>query len=181
MPTTTRALLLASVVTASVIAGPVWAEDVMVDMNAITADGVGEKIGTIRAYDSTNGLVLNLELTGLTAGGHGFHMHENADCRPGEKDGRAAAGLAAGGHFDPHATGKHLGPSGDGHLGDLPVIYVEDSEAGGTITRVEAVPRLKVADLRGHALMIHEGGDNYLDTPEPLGGGGGRIACGAVE
>jgi Cu-Zn family superoxide dismutase len=29
--------------------------------------------------------------------------------------------------------------------------------------------------------MIHEGGDNYRDTPEPLGGGGGRIACGVVE
>ena len=180
MPAATRAVLLGSVLT-SLVVGPVWAEDVIVEMNAITADGVGEKIGTIRAYDSTNGLVLDLELAGLTAGGHGFHMHENADCGPGEKDGGMAAGVAAGGHFDPHATGKHLGPSGDGHLGDLPVIYVEDSEAGGAIARVEAVPRLKVADLRGHALMIHQGGDNYRDTPEPLRGGGGRIACGVVE
>lgn len=181
MPAVNRALLLASSLAASLAAGAASAEDVAVEMNAITADGVGEKIGTIRAYDSTNGLVLNLELTGLSAGGHGFHMHANADCRPGEKDGQMAAGLAAGGHFDPHTTGKHLGPSGDGHLGDLPVIYVEDSEAGGTITRVEVVPRLKVADLRGHALMIHEGGDNYRDEPAPLGGGGGRIACGVVE
>ncbi len=29
-------------------------------------------------------------------------------------------------------------------------------------------------------LVIHEGGDNYSDTPKPLGGGGGRIACGVV-
>jgi Cu-Zn family superoxide dismutase len=29
--------------------------------------------------------------------------------------------------------------------------------------------------------MIHAGGDNYSDEPEPLGGGGARIACGVVE
>jgi Cu-Zn family superoxide dismutase len=42
------------------------------------------------------------------------------------------------------------------------------------------VLRLGVDDLRGHALMIHEGGDNYSDQPKPLGGGGARIACGVV-
>ena len=29
--------------------------------------------------------------------------------------------------------------------------------------------------------MIHMGGDNYKDAPSPLGGGGGRLACGVVE
>ena len=28
--------------------------------------------------------------------------------------------------------------------------------------------------------MIHEGGDNYSDTPKPLGGGGARMACGVI-
>jgi Cu-Zn family superoxide dismutase len=40
-------------------------------------------------------------------------------------------------------------------------------------------PQLKLADVRGRSLMIHEGGDNYSDTPEN-GGGAGRIACGVV-
>ena len=40
-------------------------------------------------------------------------------------------------------------------------------------------PRLKMADVRGRALMIHEGGDNYSDNPEN-GGGKGRVACGVV-
>jgi len=35
--------------------------------------------------------------------------------------------------------------------------------------------------LKGHALMIHQGGDNYADTPEKLGGGGARAACGVVK
>ena len=42
------------------------------------------------------------------------------------------------------------------------------------------VAGLKVADMEGHALMIHAGGDNYADAPKPLGGGGERIACGVV-
>jgi Cu-Zn family superoxide dismutase len=42
-------------------------------------------------------------------------------------------------------------------------------------------PRLTVADARGKALMIHAGGDNYSDQPKPLGGGGGRVACGVVQ
>ena len=29
--------------------------------------------------------------------------------------------------------------------------------------------------------MIHDGGDNYADDPKPLGGGGGRIACGVIR
>ena len=37
------------------------------------------------------------------------------------------------------------------------------------------------AELKGKALMIHEAGDNYADEPKPLGGGGGRIACGVIE
>lgn len=42
-------------------------------------------------------------------------------------------------------------------------------------------PRLTVVDARGKALMIHAGGDNYSDEPQPLGGGGGRVACGVVQ
>jgi Cu-Zn family superoxide dismutase len=29
--------------------------------------------------------------------------------------------------------------------------------------------------------MVHVGGDNYSDTPAPLGGGGGRLVCGVVK
>jgi Cu-Zn family superoxide dismutase len=28
--------------------------------------------------------------------------------------------------------------------------------------------------------VIHGGGDNYSDSPQPLGGGGARVACGVV-
>ncbi|HYM47534.1 MAG TPA: superoxide dismutase [Cu-Zn] SodC, partial [Burkholderiaceae bacterium] len=117
-------------------------------------------------------------LKGLAPGEHGFHMHEKGDCGPMEKDGKKTAGLAAGGHFDPHATARHEGPAGQGHVGDLPLLVVDkDGNAKGQIV----APRLKLADVKGRALMIHEGGDNYSDNPKPLGGGGARIACGVIK
>jgi Cu-Zn family superoxide dismutase len=42
-------------------------------------------------------------------------------------------------------------------------------------------PRIKVSDLKGRSLMIHAGGDNYSDSPQKLGGGGARVACGVIK
>ena len=55
-----------------------------------------------------------------------------------------------------------------------------DTDANGNTSPVLA-PRLKMADLKGRALMIHAGGDNYADQPAPLGGGGVRWACGVIQ
>ena len=41
-------------------------------------------------------------------------------------------------------------------------------------------PRIKLEQVHGRSLMIHAGGDNLSDTPEKLGGGGARVACGAI-
>ena len=46
---------------------------------------------------------------GLPPGEHGFHIHEKGDCGPGMNQGKLAAGFAAGGHYDPAHTKKHLG------------------------------------------------------------------------
>ena len=54
------------------------------------------------------------------------------------------------------------------------------SDKGDAKDKIE-VKGLTLADFRGKSLMIHEGGDNYSDTPKPLGGGGTRIACGVVK
>jgi Cu/Zn superoxide dismutase len=57
------------------------------------------------------------------AGDHGFHVHVNPNCGPGNgPNGQPAAGMAAGDHYDPANTGKHRGPLGEGHKGDLPVL-----------------------------------------------------------
>ena len=150
------------------------AEQLVVTINQISADGVGAAIGTVTLSDGPNGLVVQPNLKQLAPGEHGFHVHANADCGAANN----AAGMAAGGHYDPAKSEKHLGPKGEGHLGDLPALTVAPD---GTATQWMTASRLKVADVKGHALMIHEGGDNYADQPKPLGGGGPRVACGVIK
>jgi len=153
------------------------ADRVTVTMNSVDAQGIGASVGTIVLHDSKHGLVLIPNLKGLTPGEHGFHIHENPDCGPKEKDGKMTAALAAGGHFDPSATGKHLGPHGGGHRGDLPKLEVAGD---GSATRTLHLEGVSLADVRSRSIMIHAGGDNYADTPAPLGGGGTRVACGVI-
>jgi len=153
-------------------------KEAKVTINLISAEGTGESIGTVTLQDSEAGLILTPDLRNLIPGERGFHVHEKGDCGPGEQNGVMQAGLAAGGHYDPHGTGRHLGPATDeGHQGDLPALIVN---ADGTATTPMTAPHLKLAEIKGRALMIHEGGDNYADEPAPLGGGGPRIACGVI-
>lgn len=149
-----------------------------VTMYKIDAKGVGAEIGTLMFDDTRKGLRIEAALGQLSPGPHGFHIHEKPDCGPGMKDGKMQAGIAAGDHLDPAMTKKHMGPDGGGHRGDLPVL---DFDKEGNATGTYYVLRLSTSDLRGRALMIHEGGDNYSDQPKPLGGGGARIACGTVS
>ena len=160
-------------------ASAAYAASETITMNAIDANGVGKKIGTLRLSDTKTGLQITPRLTDLPPGDHGFHVHVNPDCGPGNgPNGQPAAGMAAGGHYDPTNTGKHLGPYGEGHKGDMPVLTVD---ASGKAAKAVVVPHLTVSDVKGRSIMIHAGGDNYSDQPAPLGGGGARIACGVAK
>lgn len=159
--------------------GTAMAQAKSVTIYKIDATGVGESVGTLSLRDTAKGLQISPRLAGLPPGPHGFHVHQNPDCSPANgPNNQPAAGLAAGGHYDPKDTKMHHGPHNDaGHLGDLPVLVVG---AKGGATQAVVAPRLKLADVTGRSIMIHAAGDNYADTPAPLGGGGGRIACGVV-
>lgn len=126
-------------------------------------------MGRVDFTDSPYGLLIRPRLEHLKPGLHGFHLHQHPDCGNGGKN--------AGGHFDPNNTKRHRGPYDNGHLGDLPVLYVNKRGGAGVVT---IAPKLKVRDLTGLSLMVHASGDNYSDDP-PLGGGGGRVACGIIH
>jgi Cu-Zn family superoxide dismutase len=150
---------------------------IKVPMSFISTDGVGKPAGTITIKETKDGVVLETNLKGLPPGEHGFHMHEKPSCDAADKEGKVTAGQAAGAHFDPDATKAHKGPGGGGHKGDLPKLEVTDK---GVAKGKLDVKGLTAADFAGKSLMIHAGGDNYSDTPKPLGGGGDRIVCGVV-
>lgn len=147
-----------------------------VTINALKTD---KSIGTIIVSDyDDDGVVFTPNLSGLTPGIHGFHIHQNGDCSPAMKDGKKVLGGAAGGHFDPENTGEHSVPwSEEGHEGDLPTLFVDEN---GKATHPIFASELELEDIEGLAIMIHAGADNYSDSPKPLGGGGKRVACGVI-
>ncbi len=145
----------------------------MTDLNT------NKSTGTIELSESKYGVVFTPNLSGITPGAHGFHVHTNPSCDSTQKDGKTDLGGGAGGHYDPKGTGKHGYPwTDDNHLGDLPALYVGmDNKAVQPVV----APRITLSDLKGRALMIHAGGDNHSDMPSALGGGGARVVCGVID
>jgi Cu-Zn family superoxide dismutase len=162
---------------ACAVAGAAPAES-RATMNVLTDAGVGAPAGTVTIAETPYGVVFTPSLAGLPPGLHGFHVHEVGNCDAAQKDGKPVAGLAAGAHYDPAASKHHGMPWGDGHLGDLPALYVDTA---GAATNPVLAPRLKLADVKGRALMVHAGGDNHADHPAALGGGGARLVCGVIR
>ncbi|MCZ4058549.1 superoxide dismutase [Cu-Zn] SodC [Pantoea sp. LMR881] len=158
--------------------GAAQAASEQVTLHQVTAEGVGKSLGTVTVEETKYGLQFTPKLEGLTPGIHGFHVHAKGSCEPGPSEGKVVPAGAAGGHLDPGGSGKHLGPYAEGHLGDLPALYVDDK---GMSSYPVLAPRIKsLSEIKGKALMVHVGGDNHADHPQPLGGGGARYACGVI-
>lgn len=157
---------------------PLAMAETTVELHKATPEGQGESIGSVTLEDTEHGLLITPDLSDVPSNSmHGFHLHENASCAPTTDNGETTPAGGAGGHFDPEETGTHAGPyAEDSHLGDLPLLTADDD---GRIQTPVLAPRLTESDLDGHALVLHEGGDNYSDMPS-LGGGGARLACGVI-
>lgn len=147
-----------------------------VSVYAVSQQGIGEKLGTLTLEDTPQGLKISADLTKIPSGPHGFHIHEYGSCGASGKDGKSGPALAAGGHLNPGHV-EHHGTPLTGHLGDLPLLTAQPD---GRVQEARLAPRLKLSDVKGHAIVVHSGGDNYSDIPKPLGGGGARIACGVI-
>lgn len=98
-------------------------------------------------------------------GPHGFHIHETGDCtvgNPGEPF------LAAGGHFNPDDQ-----PHGN-HAGDFPVLFSNS----GTARMRFFTDRLRIDDIIGRSVIIHENPDDF--RTDPAGNSGRRLGCGVI-
>src|SRR3989338_4660581 len=123
------------------------AQPIFADQATSTISTTGDNpqtLGHIEFKDSPYGLLITPNLNQLPPGLLGFHLHQHPDC--------GDHGMHAGSHFDPDQSNSHQGPYGQGHLGDLPALYVNSlGEAKLTVL----APRLKVKDLQGLTVMIH--------------------------
>ncbi|MBM7587800.1 Cu-Zn family superoxide dismutase [Bacillus pakistanensis] len=99
-------------------------------------------------------------------GPHGFHIHENGDCKVGKKDDPFQA---AGGHWNPDNQ-----PHGN-HAGDFPVLFSNNGYARMSFF----TNRFRVKDIIGKAIIIHQNPDDYRS--QPAGDAGKRLACGEIK
>lgn len=146
----------------------------------------GEQVGSVIFVDAPNGGVLmRVDIAGLSPGWHGIHLHQVGDCSDLE-----AGFKASGSHVDPDQN-EHglLNPKGS-ERADIPNIYAgSDGRATAEIFRTglslypsEASGTLgntyPLLDDDGFAVIIHENRDDH--SSQPIGGAGGRIACAAL-
>lgn len=135
----------------------------------------GKKIGAVTLTAAPQGVLLDVEASpgSLSAGRHGLHFHETADCSD------VGQYKKSGSHVG-HAEGKHglLNPNGP-EAGDLPNL---DAAADGSakaqfFTQLIKMDALK--DANGSALLIHAQADDQ--TSQPIGKSGDRVACAAIK
>ena len=167
-------LVLVVVAALSVAALPATAAD-MAAAEMVNTDG--KVIGEVAFEQAPGGVLLFVKVTGLPPGPHGIHLHSVGGCAPDFK--------AAKGHINPHKRAHGLrNPDGPDN-GDLPNLYVA---ADGTGTAEFYTTLVSVADGKrapalldadGSAVIIHANPDDHIT--QPIGGAGGRIACGVIE
>jgi superoxide dismutase, Cu-Zn family len=111
------------------------------------------------------------DITGLTPGKHGFHLHEKGDCS-------APDAASAGAHFSV-GQHKHGGPTTtERHEGDLG--NIEADASGKAHIDWKGKMSLSGADsIIGKSVVVHEKEDD-LKT-DPSGNSGARQACGVIE
>ncbi len=131
----------------------------------------GDPIGTVVMQQGSGGFLVTVMVEGIEPGPHGIHIHSVGTCMPDFK--------ASGGHInvDNRQHGL-LNPDGPDN-GDLANIY---ATADGTV-QAELFTALVDPDMLmdddGSAIVIHENRDDHIT--QPIGGAGGRIACGVLN
>lgn len=125
--------------------------------------------GTVTFTNTSNGVRVEGDLSGLSAGKHGFHIHENGDCS-------APDASSAGGHFNPNNNDHGARTDSVRHMGDLGNIEA-GSEGNATFSFTDSV--LVMDKIMGRAVVVHGGQDDF--TSQPSGAAGSRMACGVIE
>ena len=175
MPKTPGILLAALVLVAATACGADGsAGDVGATARGTLAAPDGRAMGEVTLTQTPTGVLISAEVSGLSPGPHGFHIHGIGACTPDF--------AAAGSHFapggKPHGFLHEDGP----HAGDLPNIHVGGdgnarAEYFTAAVTLDAGADHSLFDEDGSAFIVHADPDDYLDVASA----GARIACGVIE
>ncbi len=133
----------------------------------------GTVSGDVLFEDTAEGLKVSAQLSGLTPGDHGFHIHQYGVCLD--------SGKAAGGHYNPEAAPHGL-LTKDGaqhaHAGDLGNIFIAADGTGKVESTIPGLTLLASARaVAGRSVIVHENKDDFS---QPLGNAGSRVGCGEI-
>lgn len=122
--------------------------------------------------DDGDGVRVHAQVSGLTPGQHGMHVHETGNCSADDAS-------SAGGHFNPTGQAHGDRDAQVRHIGDLGNLEA-DAEGNARLDYVDKLLRLDGPNsIVGRALIIHADPDDL--TSQPSGNAGGRVACGVIE
>jgi Cu-Zn family superoxide dismutase len=135
----------------------------------------GSKVaGTVTFREVEGGTEVEVKLTGLTPGEHGFHIHEKGDCSSDD-------GKSAGGHYNPAGV-DHGAPDAEvHHAGDLGNITADDKGVAEKTATYDffSIKEDGENNVRGLAVIVHEKPDDLKS--QPTGAAGARVGCGVIE
>jgi superoxide dismutase, Cu-Zn family len=116
------------------------------------------------------GVEIVAELSGLTPGEHGFHVHEFGDCS-------MADGKCAGGHFNPEGKDHGKPDAAVRHVGDFGNVKA-GADGKASYKRVDKLITFSGPhSIIGRAIIIHAAPDDFS---QPVGNAGARIGCGVI-
>lgn len=137
----------------------------------------GKEIGSANFTQTPSGVLIALDVRGLPAGEHAFHVHQKGLCEGAGKF------TSAGGHYDPHGKKHGYMVEGGPHGGDMPNQFVgadgvlKANVLNTSVTLGSGAGTLFGPD--GTALVIHAKADDY--SSQPAGDAGDRIACAVIK
>jgi superoxide dismutase, Cu-Zn family len=139
--------------------------------------GAGENKGKIHGSltfaEVDGGVKVTGEISGLTPGKHGFHIHEKGELTDDKL-------TSAGGHFNP-GKHKHGGPdTAEKHAGDLGNITADEKGVAKVDATFKGVSLSGKEDgIIGRSVIVHAKEDDM--KTDPSGNSGDRIAGGKIE
>ncbi len=139
-------------------------------------NNAGDVIGSADIVLASGGVLMTIDVAGLPAGKHGMHFHEVGSCSDHDHF------KMAGGHIEhekPHGFLHEDGP----HAGNLPnlIVHQDGSASVELYSNLVSIDgdTFPLLDEDGSTLMIHANPDDH--KTQPIGGSGGRIACGVIK